>query len=138
MAERKITGTDIVFSFETVAVAGETTCSLGGSGGEVDLSNKSTQYWREYLPGRADMTASGSCRIIYDDATNQLNDAQTALWTAFETRAIGTVTIALTATLNFEGEAFFTSFELDAADEEGAMFNWAVRFTGAVTLNEGE
>jgi len=138
MAEVKITGTDIVFEIDGTAVAGETTCSIAGSGGEVDLSNKSTQYWREYLPGRADMTASGSCRLIYDDSTNQLTASQKALWTAFSTRTTIVVNIAITATLSFSGDAFLTSFEMDAADEEGAMFNWAVRFQGTVTLNEGE
>lgn len=138
MANRKITGTDVLFDVGGNPIVGETTCSIGGSGGEVDMSNKSTQYWREYLPGRADMTASGSAQLIYDDATDQLETSQKALWEAFRLRSLITVTIAITANLSFSGEAFLTSFEGQFDDEDPAGFTWAVRFTGAVALNEGE
>lgn len=138
MADAKSTGTSIVFKVGGVAVAGETDCSFSISGGEIDMSNKSTQYWREFLAGRIDWQAEGSAMILFDAAVDQLSASQKALWTAITTRAQVEVEIALTDVLIFTGTAFFTSFEGSFADDDPATISWAVRGIGALALEEGE
>lgn len=138
MPDTKKTGTSILFKVAGTAVAGETECSFSVSGAEIDMSNKSTQYWREYLPGRSEWEASGSGMIMFDTAAHTLSASQKALWTAITTGAQVEVEIALTATLIFTGLAFFTSFEGNFADDDPATISWAVRGVGALALEEGE
>lgn len=137
MAEEKSTGTSIVFKVGGVAIAGETEVSLSVNGAEIDMSNKSTPNFKEFLPGRVDWTASGSGMIIFDKDTHQMEASQKAIFTAMITQADVEVEIALTDTLVFEGTAFFTSFEGSYADDNPATISWAVRGKGALTLTEG-
>lgn len=138
MADSKSTGTSIVFKVGGVAVAGETECNFAVSGGEIDMSNKSTQYWREFLAGRRDWTAGGSAMILFDATADTLAASQKALWTAISTQADVDVEIALSDVLVFTGTAFFTSFEGSFADDDPATISWAVRGKGALVLEEGE
>ena len=137
MADEKSTGTSIVFKIDGVPVAGETGCNFSISGGEIDMSNKSTQYWREFLAGRIDWTAGGDGMIIFDAEADTLEASQKALWTAISTRADVEVEIALSDVLVFEGTAFFTSFEGSFDDDAPATISWAVRGKGALVLVEG-
>lgn len=134
MAEVKRSGSDVLFAVDGEPIAGETSCSLGGDGGEIEVSNKSTEHWREYIPGRAGMTASGTAQLIYDDTAETLNAQQTALWNAFRNRSIIDVEIRIATGLSFSGSAFLTSFNMSADDEDSATFDWSVRFTEPVQL----
>ena len=137
MADEKSTGTSIVFKIGGTAVAGEVGCSFAVNGSEIDMSNKSTQYWKEFLAGRSDWTAQGNAMILFDSTAHTLATSQKAIYTAISTGATVTVEIALTATLTFSGDAFFTSFEGSFDDDAPATVSWAVRGEGALTLNEG-
>jgi hypothetical protein len=53
------------------------------------------------------------------------------------TGATVSVEIALTGTLNFSGDAFFTSFEGSFDDDSPATVSWAIRGKGALALTEG-
>lgn len=137
MPDTKSTGNSIVFKIGGVPVAGETECGFSINGAEIDMSNKSTQYWKEFLAGRADWSANGSAMILFDSAADTLAASQKAIYTAVSTQADVEVEIALTDTLVFEGTAFFTSFEGSFADDSPATISWAVRGKGALTLTEG-
>lgn len=138
MPDTKSTGTSIVFKVGGVAVAGETSCNFAVSGAEIDMSNKSTAQWREYLAGRKDWTAGGSAMILFDSAADTLAASQKALFTAITTGADVEVEIALTDVLVFEGTAFFTSFEGSFDDDAPATISWAIRGKDALVLTEGE
>lgn len=138
MPDTKSLGTSIVFKAGGVAVAGETGCNFAISGAEIDMSNKSTEFWREYLAGRIDWTAGGSAMILFDKVGDTLSASQKALYTAITTRADVEVEIALTDALVFEGTAFFTSFEGSFDDDSPATISWAIRGKGSLVLTEGE
>lgn len=138
MADEKSTGTPILFKVGGTAVSAETECSLQVNGAEIDMSNKSTQYWKEFLAGRADWNASGGAMLMFDSTAHTLEASQKALWTAMSTRADVEVEIALTATLTLSGTAFLTSLELNATDDSPATYSWSVRGKDALVLTEGE
>lgn len=137
MAEQKQSGSNVLFVVDGTPVVGETSCSIGGSGGEIEVSTKSTEHWREYIPGRADMTASGTAVLIYDDAGPSLHETQSDLWEAFRDRTIIPIEIRLAQGLHFAGSGFLTAFNMSADDEDSATFDWGVRFTEAPELVEG-
>jgi len=138
MADAKSTGNSIVFEVDGVPVAGETGCSFAVSGSEIDMSNKSTQYWKEFLPGRSDWTASGTGMILFDSTAGTLAASQKAIWTAISTNAQVSVEIQIATGMKFTGTAFFSSFEGDFQDDNPATVSWAVRGVGALSLVEGE
>ncbi len=137
MADEKSPGTSIVFKAGGTAIAGETGCSFSINGSEIDMSNKSTQYWKEFLAGRSDWTVSGSAMILFDSDAHTLEASQKALYTAISTNADLAVEIALTATLVFSGTVFLTSLEGSFEDESPATVSWSARGKGALTLTEG-
>ena len=136
--DAKSTGNSIVFKVGGVPVAGETGCSFAISGGEIDMSNKSTQYWKEFLPGRSDWTMGGGAMILFDSSAATLDASQKAIFTAISTNSIVACEIELANGLSLSGNAFFTSFEADYQDDNPATISWAVRGAAALTLNEGE
>lgn len=140
MPDTKSTGNSIVFKVGGVAVAGETGCSFSISGSEIEMSNKSTLYWKEFLPGRSDWTMSGGSMLFADFGAGTLSASQKAIFTAITTNAIVAVEIILSAAggLKFSGNAFFTTMDADFQDENPASFSWAVRGIDALTLIEGE
>jgi len=137
MAAEKKTGTDILFKSGNQVVAGQTDVSFSVSAQEIEISSKDTDYWAEYLPGRADATVSGSGIIMFDEETDTFETTQKAIFTAITTRQVLDVEIAFTDDLVFSGRGFFTSYGGSAPDNAPTSFEWTVRITEGLTLEEG-
>ena len=126
------TGILMTLSIEGAALAESRDFTLTQGQEEIDLTNRSSAWWKESTPGLRDWTISGSGLYIYNNPARQLldwhwHDRQPAFLTVVVTMADGTVTKT--------GEAYVTNITYPGPHAGAAEISFSLRGTHALTIS---
>lgn len=122
--------------FDTaVAIAYATECSISWTAEMRELAHKDTTGdgggWVEKAPGQK--SATGSTSLLYSEETNSFATLY-AKFTAGTALAV-TFTTGESGDSVYSGEAFITSMEINAPNNENVTASISFEFNGEVTLS---
>lgn len=120
------------------AIGYATECALNINAETIDCSNKQSGIWASALPGQLSWTMSTSALYTTDAGYAELFDKFTqrqAVPVKFGTRISDSSTGLDTAATYFSGNAYITSLELSAGNNEVATYSVEFTGEGALTKN---
>lgn len=136
MATNVTRGLDILVYVGDKAIGGQQNCSLSLEADTIDISNKNSDGWADFIAGARSWTVSCDGQFITDDAGQQ------ALMAAFV--AGENVTIEMKTgegaenQVFFGGEAAITSIELEAAFDDVCTLSLELQGKGKLVQSEDE
>ena len=125
-----VSGILCTLSIEGALLAENQGFTFTGNQGTIDLTNRDSNWWAEFLPGIRDWEISGDGLYIYTDL------AKKKLQTHYFTRTPATLTCILTladGAATFTGECILTNFTLPAPPHDKAGYTFTLKGTGALT-----
>jgi TP901-1 family phage major tail protein len=126
----KVNGTKIGFYSGSTLVASATSHTLGIEANMIDVSNKDSLGWAEFIPGQRSWTIDGDF-VFHFDATYGLDD----FFDAMINRTALTVKLSteVTGDFYFTGTAYPTSTSLEAPMEDATTYSASFQGTGVLT-----
>ena len=136
MATNVTRGLDLLVYVGEVAIGGQQNCSLSLEADTIDISNKNSDGWADFIAGARSWTVSCDGQFITDDA------GQKALMAAFVDGEnvkvrMKTKDEAENAVF-FGGEAAITSIELEAAYDDVCTLSLELQGKGKLAQSEDE
>lgn len=137
MAKRK--GRDFLLYAESTTTA-STFIKVGGcreltwtaNNGEVDVTNKDSNGYRELLEGNFNTTVNITANGVYDDTGTTLEELRTTFLAGSFREYV--CTLPDTSTVYLRCEGLITNFEFSGADGE-ITYNLAISGTGSFSAN---
>jgi predicted secreted protein len=118
-----------------VAIAHLRSNSVNLESEPIDISTKSSDNWREFLPGYRSF--SMDCEGVTDwAATGGEKDASALVayfmsGTTFKTKS----TDKVSGSKSFEGDVIITNFQITASHDDAVLFTCSLQGTGALAFN---
>jgi len=133
MASSAVSGKLMTLSVEGALLAESRSFSIGLNEGTIDVTNRDSDWWGEYLRGRRDWTIDFEGLYISSDL------AKHYLLYYYSTRLPSTsLTVIITladGTATLTGEALLTSLSFDGPFEDAAAVSGSLQGTSTLTAN---
>lgn len=125
---KQIQGFNIMVYVGSNAIGGQKNCTLSLESDTIDVSNKNSNGWSDFIPGAKSWTISCDGQFLTDDA------GQEALMAAF--LGNGEVSVEMKGSgVTYSGTAVVASLELEASYDD--VFAYSVELQGKGALTEG-
>ena len=124
---QQIQGLNILVHVGETVLGAQKNCTLSLEADSIDVSNKNSFGWSDFIPGTKNWSISCDGQFITDDA------GQKALMDAYINSTFVDIEMKNEEeTIYYKGKAMITSLELDAPYDD--VFAYSVEFTGKGAL----
>jgi len=135
-----LNGTDLHMFSDSNHIGHAKSHSIDMGTGEIDISNKDTGGWDDFLSGRKNWTASVDAMVDYSDTEGfeQAFDAWIGGTVITLTSAIKTGGDAIdTTSMQLTGDAIITNITINAGDGEAVSYSVSYKGKGALSKVAG-
>ena len=124
----QIQGLNILVHVGKQVLGAQKNCTLSLEADSIDVSNKNSFGWSDFIPGTKNWSISCDGQFITDDA------GQAALMSAYINSTFVDIEMKNTdESIYYKGKAMITSLELEAPYDD--VFAYSVEFTGKGALS---
>lgn len=126
---KQVQGLNILVYLGEQVLGAQKNCTLSLEADSIDVSNKNSFGWSDFIPGTKNWTISCDGQFITDDA------GQAALMNAFKNSTFVQIEMKnADESIYYKGEAMITSLELEAPYDD--VFGYSVEFQGKGALTD--
>jgi len=126
----KNSGTKLKLLQNGTAISNLIDVSMSVDGEPIEVTNKDSNSWAEFLPGKKTVTISGSCDI---DSTSTISGDDIFTSIAGGTTVAVQFYTAITGQVAYTMSGFYTKWEKKGGTEDRMTVDFTIQITGSVT-----
>lgn len=134
MASSAVSGVSMTMRVEGSLLGESRTFTVNLTGATIDVTNRDSSWWGEFLQGRREWTVDFEGMYIASDPGKKV------LVDYYENRSptVGTISLVIIladGTLQLSGEGILTSFTWDGPFEDAATISGSIQGTSTLTIS---